>query len=47
MEQHNADVARAQSFLADVPETTEPTRPKPISKEELATAHQIKMNSNF
>ena len=47
MDNHNADVARAQSFLADVPESTAPSRPRPITKEELTTAHHVKMNNNF
>lgn len=49
MYDHNADVARAQSFLADVPETTSPSRPKPITKAELATVHTLKhgIGDNF
>lgn len=32
-------------FLADVPAV--PSRPRPITKAELTTAHTIKMNGNF
>jgi len=47
MDNHNADVARAQSFLADVPESAAPNRPKRITKAELTTAHEIKLTGDI